>query len=147
MAQISKYPILKDVEKRISEIFKNTISNLNSSEDIEDFFKDFLSPVEKIMLAKRLSIAVLLGKGYSYSSISKILRVTSSTISSVNISLKYSGKGYKKMVEKVLKDEKTSEFWQKIDDFLTNNIPMNTGNWSYQRSEYEKEKRKKKKAF
>lgn len=147
MAQVSKYPIHKDIEKRMSQIFKNVISNLRNSEDIEDFLNDFLSPVEKIMLAKRLSIAVLLAKGYGYSLIAKILRVTPSTIATVSTSLKYSGKGYKKMVEKILRDEKTDAFWEKIEDALSH-IPNSKGSdMVYQRREYEKEKRKRKKTF
>lgn len=148
MSQVSKYPIHKDVEKRIFEVFKNTISYLHSSEDIEDFLEDFLSPIEKIMLAKRISIAILLTKGYSYPSIGKILRVTPSTIANVSLSLKYSGRGYKKIVEKILSDEKRDEFWQKIEDMLTETLPPKKGtDWSKWRSEYEREKWKKRKAF
>lgn len=148
MAQVSKYPIHKEVEKRIFEIFRVAIANLRDAQDIEDFLEDFLSPVEKIMLAKRLSIAVLLAKGYTYPSITKTLRVTPATIASVSLGLKYSGKGYKKMVEKLLRDEKIDAFWQKVEDFLAKVIPPSKGSdWSYWRSQYEKEKRKRRKAF
>ena len=147
MAQISKYPIHKDVEKRIFEIFRHAISHLNSGEEIEDFLHDFLSPVEKIMLAKRLSIAVLLAKGYSYPAISGILRVTPGTIAGVSVNLKYAGRGYKKMVEKILRDEKADKFWEKIGDFLSH-VPASKGsNWVYQKQQYEKEKRVNRKIF
>lgn len=147
MTQISKYPIHKDVEKRIFEVFRSTISDLKNSEDIEDFLKDFLSPVEKIMLAKRLSIAVLLGKGYDYRKIAGILRVTPPTIASVSISLKYSGRGYKKIVEKILNDEKKDAFWEKIEDILINVPPSKGASLARVRKEYEQNKRSKRKAF
>lgn len=147
MTQISKYPVHKDVERRMFEVFKHAISHLNNAEEIEDFLKDFLSPVEKIMLAKRLSIAVLLAKGYTYPSIASILRVTPTTIAAVSLNLKYAGQGYKKMVEKVLQDEKIDAFWGKIEDVLSN-IPASKGSsWVYQKQEYEKQKRANKKAF
>lgn len=147
MTQVSRYPIHKSVEKRMFEIFTTTISHLKNTEDIEEFLHDFLSPVEKIMLAKRLTIAVLLAKGYSYPSIKSILRVTPTTISTVSLSLKYSGNGYKKMVEKILSDEKRDNFWQKIEDVLAK-IPHAKGSdWSYQRKTYEKQKRAKQKPF
>ena len=147
MSQVSKYPIHKDVEKRMFEIFKNVISNLKSHGEIEDFLEDFLSPVEKIMLAKRLSIAVLLSKEYTYPSISKILRVTPTTIAGVSLSLKYSGRGYKKMVEDILSKEGQDDFWQKIEGVLSN-IPKSKGSsWVFQNNKYDKEKRKKRKAF
>jgi len=147
MTQVSKRPIHKDVEKRIFEVFKETIASLRNHEEIEDFLEDFLSPVEKIMLAKRLSIAVLLAKGYRYPTIANILRVTPPTIASVSISLKYSGKGYKKAVEKILANERLSEFWQKVEDMLSYIPPSKGSDWRYHRREYEKQKRKKRKAF
>ena len=148
MTKISKYPIDKDVEKRMIEIFDKTISRLKSKEEIEEFFQDFISPVEKIMLAKRLSIAVLLGKGYKYPTIAQILRVTPSTIASVSLKLKYAGKGYQKMVAKILRDEKIDGFWQKIEDVISETLPPQRGSdWSKWRSEHEREKWKKRKAF
>lgn len=147
MTQISRYPVHKDIEKRMFEVLRETISHLKKSEDIEDFLHDFLSPVEKIMLAKRLSIAVLLHKGYRYDSIAGILRVTPPTIATVSLLLKYSGKGYKKAVEKIALNEKMNEFWEKVEDMLSK-IPNAKGSdWSYQRREYGKKKRARKKAF
>lgn len=147
MSQVSGYPIHKKVEERMFEIFKFTISSLKNDQEIEDFLEDFLSPVEKIMLSKRLAIAILLAKGYTYPSIATILRVTPSTIAMVSLRLKYSGKGYKKMVEKILSDEKKDNFWQKIEDILAK-IPHAKGSdWSYQRKTYEKKKYAKRKAF
>ncbi len=147
MSQVSRYPIHKKVEERMFEIFKSTISSLRSDEDIEDFLDDFLSPSEKIMLSKRLAIAVLLAKGHNYPVITEVLRVTPSTIASVSLRLKYAGKGYKKAVERILSAEKADQFWQKIEDFLAK-IPKSKGSsWVYQRREYEKQKRAKKKAF
>ena len=146
MTQVSRYPIHKDVEKRMFEVFKSAISHLRDSEDIENFLDEFLSPVEKIMLAKRIAIAVLLSKGYTYPSIRQILRVTPPTIASVSLNLKYSGKGYKKVVEKIMRDEKIDEFWEKIEDLLAKIPPSKGSDWSYWRGEYERKKRERKKA-
>ena len=147
MGQISKYPIHKSVEKRMFEIFVTTISYLKNTKEVEEFLYDFLSPVEKIMLAKRLAIAVLLAKGYRYPSIIGILRVSPATIATVSLSLKYSGDGYKKMVEKILSDEKRDNFWQNIEDVLAKILHAKGSDWKYQRQVYEKQKRAKRKAF
>ncbi len=147
MSQVSKYPVSKEVSDRMFEVFRMTISSLNRKEDIEDFFDEFLSPIEKIMLAKRLSIAILLSKNYSYPQISEILRVTPQTIASVSLALKYKGKGYQKAVEKILSDEKMNAFWEKVEDFL-GGLPPTKGSFIYWRDKYEREKRKRKgKAF
>lgn len=147
MAQVSKYPISKEVEKRIFEILLKTIADLRSAGEIDEFLQDFLSPVEKIMLAKRLSIAVLLAKGYDYAEIRKILRVSPPTIAQVAISLKYAGRGYKNVVERILREEKMGAFWQKVDDVIADLVPPKGRNWSYWRKERWIKKRARRKPF
>lgn len=87
MTQVSRYPIPKEVYGRIFEIFVKTISSLGDKKQIADFFVDFLTPTERIMLAKRLAIAFLLMKKYDYKMIARTLRVSSSTIGGVSIDL------------------------------------------------------------
>jgi uncharacterized protein YerC len=147
MAQVSKYPVSKEVSDRMFEVLQDTISSLNGKADVEEFLGELLSPIEKIMLAKRLAIAILLTKRYSYPSIIKILRVTPGTIATVSLTLKYKGKGYQKAVEKILLNEKMSDFWQKIEDLL-GGLPATKGSFIYARDKYDREKRKRKtKAF
>ncbi|MDP2860543.1 MAG: YerC/YecD family TrpR-related protein [bacterium] len=147
MAQVSKHPISKAVEERIFEIFSEAVRDLKNPAEIREFFSDFLSPTEEIMLAKRLAISVLLAKEYSYEDIKKILRVSPPTISRVAGFLKYTGEGYKRVVEKILTDEKAEEFWQKIDDVLHGLVPPKAQNWSYWRKDLEEKKRRRKKPF
>lgn len=147
MTQVSKYPVSVEVEKRMYAILVDTISKLITSDEINEFLAEFLSPVEKVMLAKRMTIAVLLSKGYNYKEINKILRVTPSTIASVSIALKYSKRGYKKAVDKILSSEELDAFWQKVDDVIHNLVPSAPGNWSYMRSRHEIERTKKRKPF
>ena len=130
MTQVSKYPIAKDIEKRMFDIFTKVIADLRSSSDINEFISEFLSPGEKIMLAKRLSIAVLLARGYQYRDISKILKVSPPTIAQVAVNIKYAGKGYKRIVEKIIKSEETEEFWHKISDLFEEIVPPKGRDWS-----------------
>lgn len=147
MTQISRYPVTTTVNKQILQLFRNAISSLKQSDEIDDFLEDFLSPVEKIMLAKRLAIAVMLAKGYDYQSIKAILHVTPSTIASVSIRLKYAGKGYKKTEEKILQEGKINDFWQKVD-LIISSIPQSKGTNRYQhKQELENKKRTFRKAF
>lgn len=147
MPQVSKYPIAQDVYNRIFEIFFKTIANVKNTYEVKEFLEDFLTPTEQIMLAKRLAVAVLLAKDYDYRAISKILRVSPATIAAVSVFFKYAGKGYKKVVEKILKEEKREEFWNKIDDLLSETIPPKGRSWHYWRKEREALKRKRRKPF
>lgn len=147
MTQVSKYPISKAVEQRIFEMFFKTIVNLKNSEDVASFLEEFLTPTEKMMLAKRLAIAVMLSKGYDYHAIRQTLRVSSPTIAGANLWLKYKGKGYQKVINWILTEEKIDEFWQKVDDVLGDIVPPKARNWSYWRKERWQKKMEKAKPF
>jgi len=147
MTQVSRYPVNKDVEQRIVQLFQKAIAKLRTPVEIEDFLADFLSPVEKIVLAKRFAIAVLLAKGYDYASIRLVLKVTPPTIASVSVTMKYSGKGYKKLLQKIIADEETNVFWGKIEDILTSLPPARGDNVYSQQSRFENKQANRRKAF
>lgn len=136
MAQVSKYPLSKETEERIFEVFWQTIADLKSKEIVQKFLEDLLSPTEKTMLAKRLAIAILLTKGHDYRSISKTLKVSTATIMIVNTWLKHGGEGYKMVIKKLLKQEKSDEFWDNLEETVSKILPPRYGtNWSEKRQE------------
>ena len=110
MSQVSKYPVSPKVYERIFEILFQAAVKIKNKKEAEEFFNDILSPTEKIMLAKRISIALLLVKKYDYRAIRRILHVSSPTIADVSASLRYTGKGYKQIVEKLLEEEAIKDF-------------------------------------
>lgn len=116
MAQVSRYPLSKLVYKRIFEILFNSIASVKSRDEVEDFFNDLLTPTERIVLAKRLAIAILLVKGYDYAAIRKTLHVSPPTIATVSVALRYKGEGYRKVVDKLLKEEAIKDFLLEVVD-------------------------------
>ncbi len=115
MTQVSKYQLNKDTKTRIYKLFWGTISALSDPIKTEEFFEDLLTPTEKIMLSKRLAIAVMLIRDYDYEAIKSYLNVSTSTISTVSTWLKYSGSGYRKTVEKLLRKEKVEKVFKSIE--------------------------------
>lgn len=105
MSQVSKYPLSKNIADRIFEIFLNTFVRIHNKQEADQFISDLLTPTEKIMLAKRLAIAFLLEKGYEYRTVQRIIKVSSGTITSVNISRHHGSEGYKKVIAKIIKEE------------------------------------------
>ena len=128
MPQVSKYPLPKNTEKRLYQLFWETISNLKDSLKAQEFFNDLLSPTEKIMLSKRLAVAVMLLKGYDYSTIRSTLKVSPGTIGSVSAWLKYSGTGYRKVFDKLLKKEKFKEILSSLESAIDLITPEKTFN-------------------
>jgi len=146
MTQVSKYPLKQEVFEKMFELLSKAIIDSSSKEKAESLLEDLLTPTEKIMLAKRLAIAVLLTKNYSYKAIQEILRVSSPTIAMVNLSLKYKGKGFKTFTEQLLKEEKNNKFWEKVQDLILGAMSNVKGgkSWRYLREETRRKKQNQK---
>lgn len=137
MAQVSKYPISQAVYEQIYELLLKVISDSRSNDESKELLDDLLTPTEKIVLAKRLAIALLLMKKYTYENIKKILRVSQPTIALVNITLRYKGRGYKQFTDKILREEKIRKIWEKIEDSVLSTMSHGKGSgpWRYLKQE------------
>ena len=140
MTKISKYLVNKEVEKRMFEVFWQTIADLKDPMSVEAFFQELLTPTEKVMLAKRLAISILLTKKYSYEQIVDVLKVSQATIGSIARWLKTEGVAFQKAINIILKKEKQEEFWDNLEQFLSELIPPSRGtDWrEARREQYEK---------
>lgn len=147
MTQVSKIPLRKEIEKRMLEIFLDSMVLIQTKQQAEKLLKDWLSPTEEVMLAKRLSIALLLEKQYDQRSISKLLHVGLETVSKVSRSLRSGKGGYTLVVDKFIQQEKSDVFWEKIDDVLAELLPPRHRNWSRWRKKRWQEKKANKKVY
>jgi uncharacterized protein YerC len=145
MSQVSRYPLRKEIENRMYEVFIDSISRVTTELQVEKLINDLLSPTEKVMLAKRLAIALLLLKEYDQRTISKVLRVSVDTVNKVNRSLKFGSGGYSMVIKPILEKEKQDTFWEKVDDKLAIiSLPhhRNWGDWKKERWEDRIKKKK-----
>lgn len=96
--------------------FCRALVELKTPEEAAQFLKDLLSRQEAEMLAKRIEIARLLIKGYTYVEIGKVLKVSNGTVARVSQWLATSGEGYRLVVNRV-KPEKTEqqEFMEELE--------------------------------
>ncbi|MDP2637459.1 MAG: YerC/YecD family TrpR-related protein [Candidatus Levybacteria bacterium] len=150
MTQVSNHPISKTVADRIFEIFLKSLVKIHNQEEADQFISDLLTPTEKIMLSKRLAIALLLRKNYDYRAIQEIIRVSAATIASVNMTIRYGSNGYKNLLNKILKEEKLVNLLQEsASKILSFPAQASKGGdaWRYLKDEVDKHKRKNKKAF
>lgn len=132
MTKVSRRLLDDEIEQRMYEVFWETVAGLKNPEEAEKFLRDLLSPTEQIMLVKRLAIAVLLTRGYTYDDIDETLKVSRSTIMRVSYWLKHGDKGYQRVIRKILQKRKWSDFWDKIEEFLlTMSPPAKVGSTRY----------------
>lgn len=150
MSQVSKYPISKAVAERMFEIFLKTFVKIKNDQEANQFISDLLTPTEKIMLAKRLTIAYLLERRYDYRTIQNIIKVSTGTISSVNLTRLYGSKGYKKLLNKIMNEEKLGNLLEEAAIKLLSppsTLEKGKGTWSYLKQQVDKEKKKRQRAF
>mgnify|MGYP001565958454 CR=1 FL=1 len=147
MTQVSKYVVNKDVEERMYEVFLDSVAMVKTRGQVVKLIDDLFSPTEKIMLAKRLSIALLLFKKYDQRAIAKILRVSLATVNKISRALQKGVGGYAMVVSSIAKQEKFHAFLEKIDDTLADLLPPAHRNWSHWRRERWEEKIRNKKPF
>lgn len=150
MSQISKYPISGAVAERIFEVLVKTLVSVRDKNEADNLIYDLFSPTEKVMFAKRIAIAFLLLKAYKYRTISGILRVSLTTIASVNLSLRHGRGGYEKILNKIAAEEKLGDFFSGIIEKILA-APAASGKggamWRYLRDEVKKERRKRKRTL
>jgi uncharacterized protein YerC len=118
MGRVSKRQLKPAIEERLFEIFWNHLSAIDSPVLVREFLQSLLSETEHLMLAKRLAIAVLLSRGYSYEYIDDVLKVSKSTISVVDRQLVSGASGYKKAIELVRRKKQAESVWDSLEEFL-----------------------------
>lgn len=133
MTQISRYQLKPKVWEKIFDIFTDTFMKTKDRKKLDNFIDNFFSPTEKIMLAKRLAIAVLLAKGNDYDSIKNTLRVTAGTISKVNYLMKGKNNGLNIAVMEILKRDAGKMFFEEIMGVF--DYPRIGSNWSMLRKQ------------
>lgn len=150
MSQVSRYPISKSIADRIFKIFLNTFTHLKDNDEADQFISDLLTPTEKIMLSKRLAISFLLERNYDYRTIQQTLKVSTGTITSVNMARKLGSEGYKKVISKIMRKEALVKI---IEDSVIKFLSMpaalerGRGEWTYLKNLAKKNKFKNRKAF
>lgn len=129
------------------EILIKAVSRANNSNKTIHFLTDLLSPTERIMLAKRLSIAYFLVKGgYTTREISEILKVSLTTVQKISLILNTQGNGYREIINSLTKEEQIEKFMGALTESLQI-IPRPGSDWSQWRRNKELNKLKNKKVF
>lgn len=113
MPKISRLPLDKKIKQDLINEFWYTLGKLNKNQ-VELIFKELLSPVEVIMLAKRLEILKMLTKKFTYEDIGKSIKVTGPTIAKVSMVSQKSDSRFHSIINNLIMDE--NKRWKKTID-------------------------------
>jgi Trp operon repressor len=129
MVNISKRPV--DVKKlfKLYQLFFEVVSKAKNKDEFLELIKDLLSPVEQIMVAKRIAIIYLLTKNVDQLAIARYIKVSRATVSKFNLLFFEKKTRLIKIIESMIKKEKIGHFLEDLfaDLFIQPGIKI--GHW------------------
>lgn len=134
MGRVSKRRIDPEIEERIFEIFWDYIASLHNPRDVQEFLISLLSYTEQVMLAKRLSIAILLSRNYTYENVDETLKVSPSTVGMVHKQILIGATGYLKAIKHIQNQENQEIFLNKLEEILLKlSLPKRQGSVEFEK--------------
>lgn len=118
MPRVSRSKLHRERLEEITHHFSYLISSLNDSKEIENFLNGFFTSEEKVMLAKRLALLMMIKRGYSPSVIQSALNISYESVRSYANLLPSKNDLFQNTINRLIKREKAKEFWKKIDKML-----------------------------
>lgn len=107
--KVKYYQLPSKEKKEYLNMFYGMVEKLNSRDEIENFFKDLLTPSEVVMIARRLKVAFLLLEGYNHREIKKRMKVGFATVANVEHWLRSGFGGYEKIINKYKRNKKSKK--------------------------------------
>jgi len=117
MVRISRFKLREEVLEKLFDLFFEVVGKKGNREEFREVIVDLLSPVERIMLAKRIAIIYLLLKEIDYYSICKVLKVSPSTVAKFSLLMEKS-QGVVPTFKKIVTKEKVGEFLEEVFNAL-----------------------------
>lgn len=143
MTRISRFKLPQGVLLKIYQLFFEVMARSKPKEIFLEIINDILSPTERIMIAKRITIIYLLIKGIDQRSIAKTLKVSTSTVSRYAVLIEGKEKGVRKIVENMIKKEKVLDFLEDtfVDLFIQPGFKIGHWDlyWQHKKRKREKE--------
>lgn len=118
MPRASKAKLSPAKQKKLTTLYKNLISKLKDQKYIASFFDEFYTPEEQIMLAKRLSLFILLKREFSTSQIRDLLGLSYETIRLHKMLFSTKTEKFHKIIETLAKTEENKAFLRSLEKKL-----------------------------
>ena len=73
MPRVSSLSISSEIKNKVDKALPTLLSSLKNPNEVNDFYTNFLTIEEQTMMGKRLTLYVLLYKGYPFKRIKELL--------------------------------------------------------------------------
>ena len=106
-----------EVYDKLFNLLFEVIGNRNDKDEFNKVMIDILSPVERIMIAKRIVIMYLIIKEINYKTICDVVKVSNATVSKFRLTMEKSD-GIVPLLKEMIKIEKVKLFFEELLDSL-----------------------------
>lgn len=138
MVNISKRPVDEEKLFKLYQLFFEVVSNASDKEEFMELIKDILTPIEQIMVAKRIAIIYLLIKQVEQVDIADYIKVSRATVGRYSLLFYKKKTRTVKIIESFLSNEKIGHFFEDIFAELFTHV----GYYRDQQLVWQREKRK-----
>ena len=118
MPRTSKFKLDKNKLNEINSHLTHMVSSLTNKAETESFLENFFTKEEKVMLAKRLVLFMMLKKKYSPSIIKDALHLSYETVRIYQNQFESKNDIFQKTIEKLIKRQESQELFKKINKIL-----------------------------
>ncbi len=118
MPKVSQNVLSKETQAEVVNAFIRVLVKIDDDKLLRRFLDDLLTPTEKLMLAKRLMVVMLLQRGYSFGAVCHVLKMSKTTVHLLHRDLRKSGEGYRKVFDLFFRESKGHRLISAIDRFL-----------------------------
>lgn len=147
MSQISKRWLKAEVSGKLVELFIKLIQQINTSEQAKNMSMTLFSAAERMMMAKRVSVMLMLVKGANYLTIRETLKVSQGTIAKMSQVVTTAPPS---VVDWLKGEADADDFIQTLDEIgyrLKGLLPPKGRSWSKWRRQLESERNKSQQPF
>jgi len=141
MPPVSRRKLPVGMHENLVGILIQVLSTTNQTKSGLLFVNQFLSPSELTMLAKRLGIALLIKRGYTYEAIMEYLKVSKGTVAKVVGILNTTDTESQQILNKIIANKQIDEVLSKFDYYISSLLPPKDGNWKTWRKNLEDTRR------
>lgn len=130
MPPVSKRRLQPGIHQRLVTILIKVLASSNQTKSGLLFTQQFLSSTEQTMLAKRVGVALLLKRGYTYTSIMNYLKVSKGTVAKIAEIIHATDSATQQVLDKIISNKQVSETISDFDYYLSKLLPPKGVNWS-----------------
>ncbi len=113
MPPISKFKVEDQVLEKLFKLLFEVVGKSENQSEFEKIMHDVLSPVERVMIAKRIAIIYLLTKNIDYLTICEVLKVSAATVAKFR-HITDNSQGIIPTLNKILRNDKIKEFLEEF---------------------------------